>query len=104
MLSYDTLVKAIAQAMAYLLEYARSHSSDDGWQKLKKANKEIRNWTTLFDEVYEDDELTEDEEKKIQDAISNCTSTKSIYTLLKKNGKTSKKAKKISKQIEESKQ
>ncbi len=80
--SYDTLVRTIAQALAYLMEYARLNSSLAGWEKAKRAIKEIKNWLTLFDEVYEDDTLTEEEEKKIQEAIANCTATTTIYDLL----------------------
>jgi hypothetical protein len=81
--SYETLVNVIAAALAYIIDYARNNSSKDGWEKAKAAVKQVKNWTTLFDEVYEDDTLTPDEEKKIQDAIANCTATTSIYNLLK---------------------
>lgn len=80
--SYDTLVRTIAQALAYIIAYARANAGVGGWEKAKRAIKEIKNWLTLFDEVYEDDTLTPDEEKKIQDAIANCTLTTSIYDML----------------------
>ena len=80
--SYNTLVDTIAQALAYLMEYARNNATKDGWEKAKAAVKDIKNWLMLFDEVYEDDTLTPDEEKRIQDAIANCTITTSIYNLL----------------------
>ena len=80
--SYQALVDAIASGIAYILEYARKNSSNGGWEKAKESIKEIRHWLDLFDEVYEDDTLTEEEEKKIQDAIANCTVTSTIYNLL----------------------
>ena len=80
--SYQTLVDVIAAAIAYILEYARTSATPSAWENAKEAVKQIRNWTTLLDEVYEDDTLTPDEEKKIQDAIANCTLTTSIYNLL----------------------
>ena len=88
--SFDTLVKTIASGLAYIMEYARKNSSLDGWEKAKAAIKQIKNWTALIDEVYEDDTLTPDEEKKIQDAIANCTVTSTIYDMLqgKKKPKT----------------
>ena len=89
-LSYDALVEIIAKGLAYILEYARTKASPEAWEKAKEANKKVRAWTTLFDEVYEDDTLTPDEEKQISEAISNCTTTESIYELItgkKKDGK-----------------
>lgn len=80
--SYETLVKTIAQGIAYVLEYARKSSSPEGWDVAKATIKKIRTWLDLFDEVYEDDELTSEEEKKIQDAIASCDVTCSIYDLL----------------------
>ena len=87
--SYETVVNLIAQGIAYLINYARTNASEEAWDKAKTTIKEIRKWTTLFDEIYEDDKLTEDEEKKIQEAIANCTATESIYDLIKgkKNAK-----------------
>lgn len=82
-LSYDALVGVIASAMAYILEYARSKATPVAWDNAKGAVKQIKNWATLFDEVYEDDTLSDEEEKRIQDAIAECTAVTSIYNLLK---------------------
>jgi len=89
--TYDTLVKVIATALAYVLEYARKHSDKGGWEKAKKSVREVKKWVNLFDEVYEDDTLTEEEEKQIEDAIADCTAVASIYKLLL-NKKAPKKA------------
>lgn len=80
--SYQTLVDTIAAAIAYILEYARKSATPNAWDNAKDAVKHIKNWATLLDEVYEDDTLTAEEEKKIQDAIANCTATTTIYNLL----------------------
>ena len=88
MVSYKTLVDVMASGVAALIDFARRNSSSDGWEKAKKAIKETRNWLTLFDEVYEDDTLTPEEEKRVQDAISKCTATESIYKLLQKEIKS----------------
>ena len=80
--SYKTRVETIACGISYLLEYARKNASKEGWDKAKNGVKEIKNWLTLFDQVYDDDNLSEEEEKLIQDAISKCTATESIYNLL----------------------
>lgn len=87
--SYQTLVETMASGIAYVLEYARKNSEKEGWEKAKQSINEIRHWLDLFDEVYEDDTLTEEEEKKIQAAIAECTTTKTIYNLLQ--GKDNKK-------------
>lgn len=81
--SYQTLVNTIASAIAYILEYARKEATPAAWENAKDAVKQIKTWATLLDEVYEDDTLTPDEEKKIQNAIANCTTTTTIYNLLK---------------------
>ena len=92
-LSYDALVEIIAKGLAYILEYARTKASPEAWEKAKEANRKVRAWTTLFDEVYEDDTLTPEEEKMIADAIANCTATESIYELVTGKGKDGKKQK-----------
>ena len=81
-LSYDALVGIVASAMAHILEYARKKATPAAWDNAKDAVKQIKNWSTLFDEVYEDDTLTDEEEKRIQDAIAECTAVSSIYNIL----------------------
>lgn len=90
-LSFDALVEIIAKALAYLLEYARTKASPEAWEKAKEANKKVKAWSTLFDEVYEDDTLTEEEEEKIAQAIAGCTSVESIYALITGRDKNNKK-------------
>jgi len=98
--SFETLVNTIAAGIAYILEYARTQSTPTAWEKAKGAVKQIKNWVTLLDEVYEDDNLTPDEEVKIQSAIDNCTATESIYELLTGKDKAgNKKTKKTTKNI-----
>lgn len=93
-LSYDALVELIAKALAYILEYARKNASQEAWEKAKDANKKVKAWTTLFEEVYEDDTLTPEEEQKIADAIAGCTATESIYNLVTGKKAAKKEAKK----------
>ena len=96
-ISYDALVELIAKALACILEYARKNASQEAWEKAKEANKKVRAWTTLFEEVYEDDTLTPDEEKKIAEAIAGCTTTESIYNLVTGKKAAKKEAKKEAK-------
>lgn len=81
--SYETIVGVMASGIAYIMEYARRKASKDGWEKAKSAMKKVKVWVNLFDEVYEDDTLTEDEEKKIEDAIKQGTLAESIYNIVK---------------------
>ena len=90
-LSYDALVQIIAKAIAHILEYSRTKASPEAWEKAKDAVKKINAWTTLLNEVYEDDTLTPEEEKKIADAIANCTTTESIYEIITGKDKDGKK-------------
>lgn len=90
--SYDTLVRTIAQGLAYVLEYARNSSTPEGWKTAKDTISKVKGWINLFEEVYEDDTLTKEEEKKIQDAIASCNVTGSIYDLLQGKRKSAKKA------------
>jgi len=81
--SYETIVGVMASGIAYIMEYARNKASKDGWEKAKSAMKKVKVWVNLFDEVYEDDTLTEEEEKKIEDAIKQGTLAASIYSIVK---------------------
>ena len=81
--SYETIVGVMAAGIAYIMEYARNKASKDGWEKAKAAMKKIKVWVNLFDEVYEDDTLTEEEEKKIEEAIKQGTIAESIYNIIK---------------------
>lgn len=92
--SYETIVGVMASGIAYIMEYARNKASKDGWEKAKAAMKKIKVWVNLFDEVYEDDSLTEEEEKKIEEAIKQGTLAESIYKLLLNKKSPKKTAKK----------
>ena len=81
--SYETIVEVMASGIAYIMEYARNKASNDGWEKAKAAMKKVKVWVNLFDEVYEDDTLTKEEEKKIEEAIKKGTLAGSIYNIIK---------------------
>ena len=95
--SYETIVGVMASGIAYIMEYARRKASKDGWEKAKAAMKKVKVWVNLFDEVYEDDTLTEDEEKKIEEAIKKGTIAESIYNIIKNKKAPKKGAKKTEK-------
>jgi Na+/phosphate symporter len=84
LLSVDTICKLIARGIAKILETA-SKKGGDAWCKAKEIIKKIHLWCGLFLEVYEDDNLTEEEESKIADAIKNQTKIEKISDILKEN-------------------
>lgn len=82
-LSLDTISSLVASCIARLLEYARG-KSDEKWDIAKNVVNRINVWTKLFVEVYEDDQLTEEEEAKIAEAIRNSTAVEKIAEILNK--------------------
>lgn len=108
-LTIENISALAAKCIVWLLEYARN-KGDKYWDTAKEVIRKINNWCSLFLEVYEDNELTEEEEAKIAEAISKETNVQSIAEILnkrlKKRGrkrsakKEKKEAKRIAKQID----
>ena len=82
-LSIDNVSMLAAKCIVWLLEYARN-KGDKYWDKAKAVIRKINLWCSLFLEVYEDDELTEEEEAKIAEAIANETDFQTIAEILNK--------------------
>lgn len=82
-LTIDNISALVAKCIVWLLEYSRE-KEDKYWDKAKAVIRKINNWCSLFLEVYEDDELTSEEEEKIVEAIKNETELQSIAEILKK--------------------
>ena len=82
-LTIDNVSALAAKCIVWLLEYARN-KGDKYWDKAKEVIRKINSWCSLFLEVYEDDELTEEEEEKIARAIARETTFKSIAEILNK--------------------
>jgi len=82
-LTIDNISSLAARCIVWLLEYARN-KGDKYWDTAKGVIRKINNWCSLFLEVYEDDELTEQEEEKIAEAIQKETSIQSIAEILNK--------------------
>jgi len=83
LLSVDTICSLIARAIARLLTTA-SKKGGKMWDKVKAVIVQINKWTSLFLQVYDDDNLTEEEEKIIANAIKNETPVGNISELIKK--------------------
>lgn len=82
-LTVDNISHIAARCIVWLLEYARN-KGDKYWDTAKGVIRKINNWCSLFLEVYEDDELTEEDEAKIAEAIKNQTDVQTIANILQK--------------------
>lgn len=108
-MTIETVASLIAKCVVWLLEYARG-KGDKYWDRAKDVIRKVNIWCSLFLEVYEDDELTEEEEEKIAEAIAGQTELQSIAEIIKKKltkrgrraTKEKKIAKRVAKKIEES--
>ena len=83
-LDIDTLCSLVAKAIASILAYA-SKKGGKAWDIAKTAITKINLWTTLFLQVYEDDTLDAEDEKKIADAIKKETDIAKLVDILKKD-------------------
>ena len=83
-LDVDTLCSLVAKAIASILAYA-SKKDGTAWETAKIAITKINLWTSLFLQVYEDDTLDEEDEKKIAEAIKKETDIAKLVDILKKD-------------------
>ena len=81
--SADAVAELFAKLIAKLLNYAAKKGGKH-WDAAKTAMNKTAVWINLFNEVYEDDKLTSEEEAKIADAIKSQTSVDKIADILKK--------------------
>lgn len=83
-LDVDTLCSLVAKAISSILAYA-SKKGGKAWEIAKTAITKINLWTSLFLQVYEDDTLDAEDEKKIADAIKKETDIAKLVDILKKD-------------------
>ena len=83
-LDVDTLCSLVAKAISSILAYA-SKKGGKAWETAKIAITKINLWTSLFLQVYEDDTLDAEDEKKIADAIKKETDIEKLVDILKKD-------------------
>ncbi len=81
-LDVDTLCALVAKAIASILAYA-SKKGGKSWENAKTSIEKINLWTSLFMQVYEDDTLDANDEKKIAEAIKKETSIEKLVDILK---------------------
>ena len=82
-ISVENVAKILAFCISKLLKYA-SKKGGNAWDKTKVVMVNAENWIHLFNETYEDDEMTPEEELKVAEAIKNLTSVKKIAELIEK--------------------
>jgi len=80
-LSPEKIASLIAGIIANLL---RKASQTKNWDAIKDVIQKVEKCCKLFNEVYEDDELTEEDEAKIAQAIADLTDADSIKKILDK--------------------
>lgn len=86
-LDLDSICMLIAKCVAIILSYA-SKRGGKAWDIAKTVITKINLWTSLFVQVYDDENMTEEEEKLVADAIKKQTNVEKIVDILKeKNGK-----------------
>lgn len=85
-LTVDSLCTVLAKIISKLLSYA-SKKGGKAWDITKSVIVKVNNWTSLFLQVYEDEELDKEEEKLIAEAIKNGTDIAKIVDIFKKSSK-----------------
>ena len=85
-LTVDSLCTVLAKIISKLLSYA-SKKGGKAWDITKSVIVKVNNWTSLFLQVYEDEELDKEEEKLIAEAIKNGTDIAKIVDIIKKSSK-----------------
>ena len=82
-LTVDNLCTILAKIISLLLAYA-SKKGGKAWDITKATIVKVNNWTSLYLQVYDDEQLTKEEEKLIADAIKNKTDIAKVIDIIKK--------------------
>ena len=82
-LTVDNLCTVLAKAISLLLAYA-SKKGGKAWDTAKAAILKINVWTSLFLQVYDDDNMNAEEEKLVADAIKSKTDIAKVVDIIKK--------------------
>ncbi len=80
----DTLCAVAARIISIILKWA-SGKDNAKWDKAKLIVKKVKIWCSLFDQVYDDDSMTEEEEQLVADMIKEETSVDKIVVIIKKS-------------------
>ena len=83
-LDLDSICATLARLIALLLSYA-SKRGGKTWDVAKNVITKVNLWISLFIQVYDDENLTFEEEKIIADAIKKQTSIDKAVDILQKS-------------------
>ena len=83
-LDLDSICATLARLIALLLSHA-SKRGGKTWDVAKNVITKVNLWTSLFVQVYDDENLTSEEEKIIADAIKKQTSIDKAVDILQKS-------------------
>ena len=83
-LDLDSICATLARLIAFILSYA-SKRGGKTWDVAKNVITKVNLWTSLFVQVYDDENLTSEEEKIIADAIKKQTSIDKAVDILQKS-------------------
>lgn len=82
-LTVDNLCTVLAKIISALLTYA-SKKGGKAWDIAKAAIVKVNTWTSLFMQVYDDDNMSEEEEKLVAEAIKSKTDIAKVIDIIKK--------------------
>jgi hypothetical protein len=85
----ETISKILARCISILLKLA-SKRGGKTWDTAKKVVSETEAWANLFNRVYEDDTMSQEEEILVADAIAKRTPVDKVVALLEKAAKEAK--------------
>ena len=82
-LTVDNLCTILAKIISLLLAYA-SKKGGKAWDISKATIVKVNIWTSLFLQVYDDDNMSAEEEQLVADAIKNKTDIAKVVDIIKK--------------------
>ena len=81
-LTVDNLCTVLAKTISALLTYA-SKKGGKAWDVAKAVIVKVNTWTSLFMQVYDDDHMSEEEEKLVAEAIKSKTDIAKVIDIIK---------------------
>ena len=79
----DTIALVLAKCISALLSFA-SKRGGTAWDVSKRVIAEVEAWSSLFNQVYDDDTMTQEEEALVADAIKGRTPVAKVAEILGK--------------------
>ncbi len=80
--SLESLSLIVAKAISYILAWA-SKKGGSAWDTAKAVIVQINSWTNLFVQVYDDDNMSAEEEELVAKAIAEKTPLDKVVEIIK---------------------